>query len=122
MLICGLQAAAHIGVSAAERAQPLMLHLDVELGLSLRKAGQSDRLADTVDYAAVADCLRAWCATSRCRLLEALAETLAAKLLAGFPIAWVRLTICKKAILDGATAGISIVRHAHAAASSPFPD
>jgi dihydroneopterin aldolase len=120
ILISGLHTEAHIGVSEAERAQPMMLRLDVELGLSLRQAGQSDRLADTVDYAAVAEQLRAWCAASRCRLLEALAETLAARLLAAFPVSWVRLTLCKEAILDGATAGIVIVRGA--AAATPSPD
>ena len=120
ILISGLHTAAHIGVSEAERAQPMMLRLDVELSLSLRQAGQSDRLADTVDYAAVAQRLRDWCTTSRCRLLEALAETLAMQLLDEFAIAWVRLTVCKEAILDGATAGITIVRGA--AAATPGPD
>lgn len=115
ILIRGLHTTAHIGVSEAERAQPMMLRLDVELGLSLHRAGQSDRLADTIDYAAVADCLHAWCAASRCRLLETLAETLATRLLVSFPLSWVQLTICKEAILDGATAGIAIIRHAPAA-------
>lgn len=120
IIICGLHAKTHIGVSEAERAQPMMLRLDVELGLSLRQAGQSDRLADTVDYAAVAERLRAWCAASRCRLLETLAETLAARLLAEFPVTWVQLAICKEAILDGATAGIVIVRGA-GATTPPLP-
>ncbi len=63
-----------------ERAQPFEVDLDLEL--DLRPAGQSDRLADTVDYGSVTEAIAAVVAGPHVELLEHLAERLAAAALA----------------------------------------
>ncbi len=62
-----------------DRAQPLEVDLDVEV--DLRPAGVSDDLADTVDYGAIGDHVAQVVAAGRPRLLEHLANELAAAVL-----------------------------------------
>ncbi|HLE59431.1 MAG TPA: dihydroneopterin aldolase [Candidatus Limnocylindria bacterium] len=73
------------GVSLAERMEPQPFEVDVALGLDTAAAGASDDLADTVDYAAVFDQVRAAVEGSSFRLIEALAGRIAADLLAAHP-------------------------------------
>jgi len=58
-----------------ERAQPFGVEL--ELLVDLRAAGASDALADTVDYGAVSDAVRAVIANEHYQLLERLAQRIA---------------------------------------------
>ncbi len=70
----GLRAVGTHGVliEEQERAQPF--EIDLDLAVDLRPAGESDVLADTVDYGAVADAAAATVAGPRSfALLEALA-------------------------------------------------
>ena len=80
--INGLEVQARVGVPDEERAQPQKLVLDVVLESDFR--GLGDDIARTTDYAAVADWLRAECARREVRLVETLAEDLAAGLLEKF--------------------------------------
>ncbi len=57
------------------RAQPIEVDLDVTCDLV--PAGRSDRLEDTIDYAALCDMVERVAATERFTLLERLAERLA---------------------------------------------
>ena len=75
----------------------------------------SDRIADTVDYAAVAEMVRAECRVTRYRLLERLASHLCEAIEARFPARWVRLRIAKTGVVADARA-VGIVfdsRHRH---------
>jgi dihydroneopterin aldolase len=64
-----------------ERAQPLELDLDVEADLSV--AGASDVLTDTIDYGALCDVVELTILDGgHVRLLEALADRVAAAVLA----------------------------------------
>ncbi|PJK03795.1 dihydroneopterin aldolase [Lysobacteraceae bacterium NML71-0210] len=114
IFIRALQLDALIGVYAHEReaSQPLML--DVELGFDNRIAAGRDALADTIDYAQVAACLRQWVAQTRYELLETLLEELATRLRADFPaIARLRLRVHKPQAakaLGCADVGIEIER------------
>jgi dihydroneopterin aldolase len=78
----GLRAFGAHGVLPEERqrAQPFVVDLDLEV--DLRPAGQSDALADTVDYGAVAAAVAAAVAGPHVDLLERLAERIAAAALA----------------------------------------
>ena len=53
-----------IGFNPGERTAPRDLEADVRLALDLRAAGRSDDLADTIDYASLAERLRAVAAAS----------------------------------------------------------
>ena len=77
ILISGLRQMGVHGVLAEEqdRAQPFGVEL--ELLVDLRAAGASDALADTVDYGAVCDAVRAVIADEHHQLLERLATRIA---------------------------------------------
>lgn len=66
----------------AEEGQPFIVDLALELDLA--PAGHSDNLNDTVNYAAVFDAVKAIVEGERFNLIEALAENIAAALLANF--------------------------------------
>ncbi len=72
------------GVSDEERAEEQVIHLDVELSLDLREAGTHDDLTLTVDYGAVFEICRAQVEQRSYRLLEGIAEAVAADILAAF--------------------------------------
>ncbi len=59
--------------------------VDVTLGIDLRVAGQTDRLDKTVSYQHVFVTIRNIVEKSRYKLIETLAETIAARLLGAFP-------------------------------------
>ena len=113
ILIEGLQVEAVVGVYAHERdaAQPLLL--EIELAYDNTRACARDDVADTLDYAAVCDTVRAFVAGRAPQLLETLAEALAAHLLERFDTPRVRVRIRKPLAAQalGATSvSIEIVR------------
>jgi dihydroneopterin aldolase len=77
IVIRGLRELAVVGVLPEEQVRPQPLEIDVELSVDLRPAGESDDLADTVDYGAVAEQIRRVVSGERHQLLERLAERLA---------------------------------------------
>jgi phosphoglycolate phosphatase len=81
--INGFEVQARIGVPDEERATPQKLVIDVVMESDFR--GIADDIARTTDYAAVAAWLKEQCARREWRLLETLAEDLAAGLLEKFP-------------------------------------
>ena len=81
--INGLEVQVRIGVPDEERAEPQKLVIDVVMESDFR--GMADDIARTTDYAAVAAWLKEECARREWRLLETLAEDLAAGLLSRFP-------------------------------------
>ena len=61
----------------------------------MRKAAASDDLADALDYSAVAETIAAVLRDGRFRLIETAAERVAGRLLADFPLSWLRLELRK---------------------------
>ncbi len=78
----GLRVAGVVGVLPHEQTQPQPLEVDVDLHLDLVTAGRSDSLEDTADYGAMCDQVERVVTGGSFALLEALAELLAAALLA----------------------------------------
>lgn len=72
------------GVLEEERVQPQPFEIDVELSLDLSPAGASDDLRRTADYREVFEIVRDTIEGSSRQLIESLAETIAARLLADF--------------------------------------
>jgi dihydroneopterin aldolase len=101
--VVDLEVRARIGVPEEERAHAQKLLVSIEMGLeSFGPAAQSDDLAATVNYFEVAERVKSLAAMEPpCKLLETLAEKIAADLLAAFPIRTLTLEI-KKFILPGA--------------------
>jgi dihydroneopterin aldolase len=72
------------GVLAEEQAVAQPFEVDVELYLDLRRAGESDDLAATVDYRRAFEIARAVVEGPSRRLIESLAESIAGRLLESF--------------------------------------
>jgi 7,8-dihydroneopterin aldolase/epimerase/oxygenase len=72
----------HIGAGDGERADDQVIEVDVDLIVDLKPAGESDDLEKTVDYGAVYRLCQQVAEGRPYRLLEALAERLAAEILA----------------------------------------
>ena len=73
----GLRVVGTHGVLPEEQARPQPFELDLDLAVDLALASVSDRLADTVDYGAVAELAAGVVAGPSFELLEALAEAVA---------------------------------------------
>jgi 7,8-dihydroneopterin aldolase/epimerase/oxygenase len=93
-----LAVAAVIGVHAWERDIEQTLLVSVEMvpeTAEVRKAAASDDLADALDYSAVAETIAAVLREGKFRLIETAAERVAGRLLADFPLSWLRLEVRK---------------------------
>jgi dihydroneopterin aldolase len=88
-----------IGVYEWERAVPQTVQLDLEIALPDRRAAQSDRLADTIDYAAIVSRIEASLRENRISLLETLAEHIAQLIMREFRSPWVKVSVTKLAPL-----------------------
>lgn len=77
VLISGLRVLGVHGVLPEEQTRAQPFEIDLELSVDLTGAGASDALADTVDYAAVADAAAAVVRDESYRLLERLATRIA---------------------------------------------
>lgn len=114
ILLEGLEFYAYHGVNPEERALGQRFVVDVALAADLRPAGRADDLARTIDYGAVYRRVRAVVEGPPRQLLEAVAEAIAAALLAEFPAAAVTVAVRKPAPpLRGATlraAGVRVRR------------
>jgi dihydroneopterin aldolase len=72
------------GVLDEEQATPQPFEVDVELHLDLAPAGLADDLTKTADYRQAFEICRETIEGPSCRLIEALAEKIAARLLDAF--------------------------------------
>lgn len=110
IVLKGVQVATHLGVPDEERRLAQTVELDVVLVpvAGCRPAG--DDLRGTIDYAAVWNRLREVSGERPRKLVETLANELAAAVLREFPVAEVGVEI-RKAILPGvASVGVRIWR------------
>lgn len=85
------------GVYEHEREMGQRFAVDAELSLDLAKAGESDELADSLDYVAVYEAVRSVVENHKFRLLEALAAHIAEALLRG-PVAAVTVRVRKPGV------------------------
>jgi dihydroneopterin aldolase len=108
-----LSVPAVIGVHDWEREieQTLLFSVDmVPETADVRKAAASDNLADALDYSAVASTIAAVVREGKFHLIETAAERVAERLLADFPVTWLRLELRKPITADAYTATITIER------------
>jgi dihydroneopterin aldolase len=114
MFVTGLLIHAHHGVMKHEAKVGQGFILDLELSIDLRDAARSDKLADTVSYAAVVETAsRAFTAQSR-KLVEAAAGAVANAILGNFPrVSAIKVTVHKPHAPIAATfadVGITLIR------------
>jgi len=110
-----LSVAAVIGVHPWEREIEQTLVVSVDMAADVRKAAASDDLPDALDYSAVAATIAAVLRAGKFRLIETAAERVAGRLLADFPLSWLRLEL-RKPIASAAAP------HTPPASTVPAPD
>jgi dihydroneopterin aldolase len=109
-----LRLLARCGVLAQEQAQDQPFEVDLDLGCSLREAGESDDLADTVDYGAVCQLVEDTARARSVALLEHLASRIAEAVL-GFDERIDSVTVAVRKLRppvpqDLATSGVRVER------------
>ena len=110
VLIEGLLCRVHVGVPESERRRRQRVLIDLELGLDLKKAGQRDRVEDTVDYAAVAREVKRLVESRSFKLVETMAEAVAQAVRGRFELKQVRVRIRKFSVPGAASVGVEITR------------
>jgi len=85
------------GVTPEERRRPQPLAVDVELDCETGIAASSDRIADTVDYAQVAERIVELGMKEECALLETFAEKFLTMIFTDFPVDHAKLWLRKLA-------------------------
>ncbi len=113
IVIRGLRIEAIVGHYPYEREAPQPLDFDLELAIPNTSVYQSDRLHDTINYAAVAEYIRSESDVHHFRLLERMADHLARGILTQFKTPYVKLTVVKLGILKGVKqVGVMVERRA----------
>ncbi len=105
-----LSISAVIGVHDWERQVEQTLLVSADLAADIRQAAATDDLADALDYSAVARTIAAVVREGQFHLIETAAERVAERLLADFPVTWLRLELRKPITADAYTAAITIER------------
>ena len=105
-----LELTSRIGVPEEERAQPQRLTVSLVLEPSRDFRALDDRLENTVDYFAVCEFVKALSQARPRRLVETLAEEIAAELLQRFPLRAVEVDLRKYILPDTAYVAVQIRR------------
>ena len=95
IVVAGIRELGTHGVLPEEQTRPQPFEVDVELGVDLEKAGETDALEDTVDYAAVCEAVSRIVRTERYQLLERLASRIAEVCCADDRVQTVAVTVKK---------------------------
>lgn len=102
---------AHIGIFRHEEGRTQRIRINVDLTVTDSGAPQDDRLEDVVDYHEVSLKIREIVAEGHVKLVETLAERIAAECLADQRVQVARVKIEKlEALADAASVGVEIER------------
>jgi len=119
IFLSGLRVEAMVGIYPDERTSSRPSKSTWRSKCRATGCFRSGDVADTVDYAAVSERIRAELARVRFGLLEQMSQAIAGILLDEFGSPWVRVTVVKLGVLgDGVKVGISIERRAAKSRSS----
>ena len=100
-----------IGIFDWEREIRQAVSLDLEMDYDIRRAAESDDIADTLDYKAVSKRLIHFIEHIQYQLVETLAEKCAAIVLDEFPVRRLSLKLSKPGAVRGSSAvGVMIER------------
>lgn len=93
--VIGIRAYSYVGVLPAEQTLGQWFEVDLTLWRDLSAAGKSDRLEDTCDYSTLVPAVQSLIQTSRCQLIEYLAESIAQQVLTTQSIEQVTVRLTK---------------------------
>jgi len=104
----GIRAYGKHGASAGERDFVQPFDIEIELAVDLTAARTHDRLADTIDYAALYARIVGLVAERSYRLLERLGDEILGELMCDARISAATITIAKPQLLAGATPSVRV--------------
>ena len=110
IVIADLEVFYQVGVTEEERRQPQRLLLTVELDHDFTTAAARDNLADTIDYARVADRLLHFGNGCHWELIETLASEIATMVLDEFGVRRVSVEVKKFVIPQARHVAVRLVR------------
>ena len=100
-----------IGINDWEREVQQTVSLDLEMATDIRRAADSDDIADTIDYKGVAKRLIAFVEGTEFLLVETMAERASDIIREEFGVTWLRLRVSKPGAVTGAAdVGVVIER------------
>ena len=108
----GIDVECIIGERPDERTHPQRLRVDVVLTID-DTAAETDELADTVDYAALTERIRAALVAAKCRMIERAAKVVCAFCLKDAKVSAAKVRVTKSgaiAHLESAAAVIEVVK------------
>lgn len=107
--LTGVGCVGYHGVLDSEKKTGQPFFVDITMFTDFRKSAASDDIADTVNYAEVAEVIRDVLTGDSLDLIETLAEKTAAAVLEAFPVEAVELTVHKpKAPIEVTFADVSV--------------
>jgi dihydroneopterin aldolase len=110
IIISELEVFYHVGVTEAERANPQRLLISIDLLVDFRKAAQTDRLGETVDYNQVCQRLLRFGDDRQWNLVETLAVDIADMLLEELSARAVTVEVKKFVIPQTRFVGVRVSR------------
>jgi FolB domain-containing protein len=113
----GFHISCRVGHTAQERSYPQIVTLNMEIYLPLKKAGRSDNMRDTVDYAKIITQIQRVLKKRSFVLIESLAETVAALTLRHPQVEAVRVRATKNVFENIDAVGAQVYREKTAARS-----
>jgi 7,8-dihydroneopterin aldolase/epimerase/oxygenase len=115
----GLTGQTVIGIDSSELHDPQTVRMSLAIGVPCVRACHTDRIEDTVNYAAVREAIHGLLASHGVQLLEALAERIAQMVIADFGAHWVRISLAKPAKFDDVEAVGVVIERRRATADRP---
>lgn len=109
LVLEGMEFFGHHGDLEAERELGSRIYVDVEIGLDLSIAGESDRLDDTLDYVRCFELVRNVVERAQHRLLEAVAARIADALLGEPQAQRVCVRVAKQPPIPGGIERVAVV-------------
>ena len=109
LVLEGMSFYGYHGETQAERTLGNRFHVDVELRMDLSTAGRADDIADTIDYSHAFALVRGVVEDQQYSLIEAVADRIAAALLAEPGIASVKVRVGKQPPIAGAIDRCSVI-------------
>jgi dihydroneopterin aldolase len=91
-----------VGIWDWERKIRQTVSIDLELGADIRRAAETDNIEDTLNYKQVAKRVQQFVSESEFRLVETMAEKIAAIVLNEFEVPWVQVRVNKPGAIRGA--------------------
>ena len=110
--IQGIEASCRLGVFEQEQAQPQPVWIDVAVPIDAARAAERDDVRDALDYAQLVASVKQAAEGRSYRLLETMAETIAARVLAHGGVRCVRVQVKKRALPGLDYAAVEIERRA----------